>query len=91
MVVKLIKPRQSLRGYCRRFLVEPSANLFVGKANRVLFDDLDKRVLDSGIDAVVIAGNTKSDLGLVIRVYGSPDRSIVSLDGFQVILRKSKR
>ena len=91
LVVQLTRPRQSLRGYCRRFLLEPSANLFVGKANRVLFDDLDKRIEESGIDAVVVAGHTKADLGMVVRVYGSPSRSIINLDGLQVVLRKSKR
>ena len=91
LVIQLTKPRQSLRGYCRRYFLEPSANLFVGKGNRLLFDDLDRRISNSGINAVVVAGHNKSDLGMVVRVYGNPDRSIVNLDGFQLIQRKSKR
>ena len=56
-----------------------------------MFDDLDRRISNSGINAVVVAGHNKSDLGMVVRVYGNPDRSIVNLDGFQLIQRKSKR
>ena len=91
LVLQLNKPRASLRGYCRRFLLEPSPNLFVGKANRTLFDDIDQRIKESGIDAVVVVGHSKTDLGLIVKNYGAAPRSVVNLDGFQAILRKSKR
>lgn len=89
IVLQITKPRASLRGYFRRFLLEPSPNLFVGKANRPLVEELVKRVEDSGVDAVMIWQRRKSDLGLWVKVFGKPDRTAVDLDGFQVILRKS--
>lgn len=88
LVLHLNKPRKSLRGYCRRFLLEPSTNLFVGKINKTLFNDLDKRLVESGINAVLVVGHSKSDLGLVMRTYGTPIRNVITLDGFQAINRK---
>jgi hypothetical protein len=91
LVLHLNKPRQSLRGYCRRFLLEPSSNFFVGKGNRKLFDDLDKRIKESGINAIIVAGHSRSDLGMVIRTYGESPRQVINLDGFQAIVRKTNR
>jgi len=91
LVLQIKKPRDSLRGYCRRFLLEPAPNLFVGKANKTLAEDLVRRITESGIDAVMVWQYRQSDLGLRIKVFGSPDRSVVELDGFQVISRVIKQ
>ena len=89
--MSLNNPRASLRGYCRRFLLEPSPNMFVGKANRVLVEDLMNRLEESGIEAVMVRQHRNSDTGLAIRIFGSPSRSVVDMDGFQTIAIKSSR
>lgn len=89
-VIHLVKPRDSLRGYCRRFLLEPAPNLFVGKVNKTLAEDIVSRVTESGIDGVMICQCRKSDLGLRIKVFGNPDRAVVDLGGLQVVSRKTK-
>lgn len=89
-VVILEKPRASLRGYCRRFLIEPASNIFVGKTNKVLFEDLTEKIKQSGINATIIHDSRKSDLGFRAIVFGNPARQIVDLGGFQAILRKNK-
>lgn len=91
IVLVLNKPRASLRGYCRRFLLEPSPNLFVGKATRTLAEDLVARIEKSGIDAVMIGPRKRSDSGLWVRVFGSPARQVADLNGFQVVSMESTR
>lgn len=90
VVLQMNKPRASLRGYCRQFLLEPSPNLFVGRANRPLAEDLMRKLEESGIDAVMVRAHSKSDLGMAIKIYGNPHRQVVNLDGFQAIMRKIK-
>lgn len=87
IVLKISSPRASLRGYCRRFLLEPAANVFVGKGNKRLFDDLARRLDESGVEAVMVRSRADSDLGCDVRVFGNPPRSIVDLDGFVCIKR----
>ena len=65
--------------------------MFVGKANRPLAEDLVKRMEESGGNGVMIWQRKKSDLGLWIKVFGKPSRSVVDMDGFQAISRKSKK
>lgn len=90
IVLQLVKPRASLRGYCRRFLLEPSANLFVGRANKDLLEDLSKKVDESGICAVLVIQDKKMDMGVRLKVFGKPNRSVIDFDGFQAISRKTK-
>lgn len=90
VVIVLNKPRPVLRGYCRRFLLEPRPNLFVGKATKPLVLDLIARFETSLANAVLVYGHRGSDLGLGIKTFGQSDREPVDLDGLQLILRKSK-
>ncbi|KAB2839357.1 MAG: type I-E CRISPR-associated endoribonuclease Cas2 [Burkholderiales bacterium] len=90
IVIALNKPRPALRGYCRRFLLEPQSNLFVGNATKPLVLDLIARIESMRADAVLIYGHRGSDLGLGIKIFGRCDRQPTDFDGLQLILRKSK-
>ena len=89
IVLQLNKPRASLRGYCRRFLLEPAPHLFAGVVNKVLAEDLVRRIDESGISAVVIIQKRQSDLGMWVKIFGDPNRRAVDIHGFQVISRKT--
>lgn len=91
IVLSLNKPRASLRGYCRRFLLEPVPNMFVGKANRVLAEDLTIRLEESGIEAVMVCQHRKSDTGMSIKIFGTPSRTVVDMDGLHLISVKSSK
>lgn len=87
IVLQLTKPRSSLRGYCRRFLLEPSPNLFVGAATRPLLEDLISRIEKAAIDAVLVAQDRRSDIGAKIKLFGVPHRTTVDVDGVQLVAR----
>ncbi len=88
IILHVHKPRGSLRGYCRRYMLEPSPNLFVGKATKTLKEDIERRIEESGSDGFLIRECRESDLGLSIRIFGNPEREIVDLNGFQVVKKK---
>lgn len=89
VILVLENPRASLRGYCRRFLLEPHANVFVGQATRPLLEDLASRIERSGIIAVLIASTRKADNGCRIKLFGDPHRKVVDLEGLQIVTRES--
>jgi hypothetical protein len=67
-----------------------AANLFVGKSTRRLLDDLIRRVEESNCDAVLVVEYRRSETGFRAKVFGNPGRTLVDLDGVQLIARKIK-
>lgn len=87
IVLQLNKPRPSLRGYCRRFLLEPSSNLFVGNATRPLTEDLVNKIKKSGVEAILIRSQRASEMGMAVTMFGNPKRQIEDADGLPLIKR----
>jgi len=64
--------------------------MFVGQANKILAEDVARRIEESGINAVMVFQKRQSDFGFWIKIFGTPDRTVVNIEGLQVISRKTK-
>ena len=88
LVIHLVRPRPSLRGYCRRYLLEPATNLFVGVGSALLLRDIVERIESAKVEAVVIVGDKKREMGMRLKVLGPSDRKIVDCDGISLVMKK---
>lgn len=86
----LQRPSALVRGVCRNALLEPSANVFVGRLDlkrvKCLVDMLEK----TRTNALVMVSAPRSALGVRVKSIGQlPDRHPVLVDGLNLIRRKA--
>lgn len=91
LTLLLVSPRSSLRGYCRRYLLEPFPNLFIGKVSKVFLQDVFKRIREGNVQAVAIVSRGASDIGCDLVLFGSHSKEVVDCDGLTLIRNKSVR
>lgn len=84
LIVERVPP--GLRGELTRWLLEPRANVFVGKVSAMVRDKLWERVCGSlkGGGAVLIHA-TDTEQGFALRMYGDTSRESVDFDGLTLI------
>ena len=88
IVLHLSNPGAGIRGYCQRFLLEPTSNLFVGNVPSTLLGDLESRIRVAETEAVLVTRQVKNDLGVSIQILGKSSRRVIDNDGLQLIARK---
>ena len=87
MVVMLLeKVPTSLRGELTRWLIEPHSGVFVGHVNAMVRDRLwDKCCKAKRTGGVVQIWSTNTEQRFQMRMAGATKRSVVELDGLQLI------
>jgi len=87
MVVMILeKVPTSLRGELTRWLVEPYSGVFVGHVNAMVRDRLwDKCCEAKRAGGVVQAWSTNTEQRFQMRMAGTTKRTVVDLDGLQLI------
>jgi CRISPR-associated protein Cas2 len=87
MILERVKP--SLRGELTRWLLEPRAGVFVGRVSAEVRDRLWDKVRDKRGDsgAGLLIHNSNTEQGFRIRSFGDTTRTVVELEGLQLIRR----
>ena len=87
MVVMILeKVPTSLRGELTRWLIEPHTGVFVGHVNAMVRDRLWKKCCKSKrAGGVVQIWSTNTEQRFQMRMAGETKRSVVNLDGLQLI------
>jgi CRISPR-associated protein Cas2 len=86
IVMILEKVPASLRGELTRWLIEPHPGVFVGHVNAMVRDRLWEKCCEAKRSGgVVQAWSTNTEQHFQIRVTGETKRTVVELDGLQLI------
>lgn len=86
-VIDLINPRTAMAGKLGRFLVEPRANLFVGKISRRALDELLVELREHDRPAIIIWSDGRCEQGFRALCIKPRTLTFVDLDGFLAISR----
>jgi CRISPR-associated protein Cas2 len=88
MTVEVVPPR--LRGALTRWLVEVSPGVYAGRLSALVRDLLWKlSIEEAGLDGrVVQVYQTNNEQGFAIRMHGDSKRSVVDLDGLQLVANR---
>ena len=82
----------SLRGELSRWLIEVQPGVYVGNATALVRDLLwDKVVQHVGIGRCTQMYRANTEQGFAIRLHGDPRRTLVNIDGFQLIAVRNAR
>ena len=86
VVIILEKVPVSVRGELTRWLIEPHPGVFVGHVNAMVRDRLWTKCCDARrTGGVVQAWSTNNEQRLQMRMAGTTKRTVVDLDGLQLI------
>lgn len=88
MTLELVSPR--LRGGLSKWLYEVSTGVYVGRISATVRDLLWEEVVkEAGGDGrAVLVYSTNTEQGFAIRMHGDSRRSIVELDGLQLVANR---
>ena len=88
MTLELVPPR--LRGALTRWLIEVAPGVYVGQLSAMVRDLIWEQALEeAGANGRVIqVYRTNNEQGFAIRMHGDSKRSVVNLDGLQLIANR---
>ena len=67
-------------------MLEVKPGVFLAKISAIVRDALWRKVKeDSSASGAIVAYNAPTEMGFMMEMYGEPTRSIVDLDGLQLI------
>nr|WP_169331073.1 type I-E CRISPR-associated endoribonuclease Cas2e [Deinococcus gobiensis] len=90
MTLEAVPP--SLRGELSRWLMEVQPGVYVGNATALVRDLLwDKAVQNARTGRCTQIYRANNEQGFAVRMYGDPHRTLVSLDGFQLVAIRNAR
>lgn len=86
IVMVLDKAAPALRGELTRWLLEPRPGVFVGHVNAMVRDRLWLKCCQSNaVGGILQIWNTNNEQRFAMRQHGDPQRTIIDLDGMQLI------
>jgi CRISPR-associated protein Cas2 len=86
MVIILKKAPARLRGELTRWLIEPRPGFFVGHVSALVRDKLWEKCCEKEIvGGVLQIWSTNNEQHFAMRAFGKTERSIVELEGLQLI------
>lgn len=86
LVIVTENATEKLRGELTRWLLEVKAGVFVGKASAAVREKLWEKVQkDREISGALLLYSADTEQGFRIELYGDPRRTVVDLDGLQLI------
>ena len=92
VVMTLEKVPESLRGELSRWLIEVQTGVYVGSVSAVVRDLLwDKVVQHARSGRCTQMYRTNNEQGFAIRMHGDPSRTLVNIEGYQLIAVKNAR
>lgn len=86
LVIVMDNASEKLRGELTRWLLEVKAGVFVGKTSALVREKLWEKVRqDREISGALIVYSADTEQGFRMELYGDPRRTVVDLDGLQLI------
>lgn len=86
MVIMVIENASaSLRGELTRWLIEPKPGVFVGSISALIREKLWNRISKRDSNGALMVYSANNEQGYKMEMIGEPTRSIVDLDGVQLI------
>ena len=83
---------EGVRGELTRWFLELKPGVFVGKVNVRIRDLLWERICKTeAADGAVMVYSDTNEQGFSMRVYGDPKRSVVDLEGVQLIMVQNEK
>ena len=85
-VIVMDNASSGLRGELTRWLLEVKPGVFVGKTSAAVREKLWEKVQrDADADGALLLYSSDSEQGFRMELHGDPKRTIVDLDGVQLI------
>ena len=76
----------NLRGNLCKWMLEAKPGVFIGKISAVVRDELWKTIQEEkNMTGALLVYNAPTEMGFVMEMAGEPTRSVVDLDGLQLI------
>lgn len=75
----------SLRGELTRWIIEVKPGVFVGKVSGLVREKLWKKVESTDHNGALMVYSDDTEQGFSMKMCGNPTRSIVDIDGIQLI------
>ena len=89
MILEKVSP--SLRGELTRWLIEPHTGVFIGHVSAMVRDRLWEKVCQKVKEgAAMQAWSTNNEQRFTIRTFGGTARTIVDVDGLQLVQTNPK-
>lgn len=86
LVIVTENAAEKLRGELTRWLLEVKAGVFVGKTSAAVREKLWEKVKqDREISGALLLYSADTEQGFRIELHGDPRRTVVDLDGLQLI------
>ena len=85
VVFVLENATEKLRGVLTRWMIETKPGVFVGSLNALVRDKLWDMIPDHAPKGALMIYSCNNEQGFSIEMYGDPTRSVVDLDGIQLI------
>ncbi len=76
----------AIRGELTRWFLELKPGVFVGNVNKRIRELLWERICKTvNVRGAVMVFSTNNEQGFELEIYGSPGRTVIDLDGIQLI------
>ncbi len=86
VVLVLERTPAGVRGELSRWMIEPRTGLFVGRLSAMVRDRLwELAVSRKGTGAAMLIHSADNEQGFAIRTHGDTSRTVVDLEGLQLI------
>ena len=84
---------ESLRGELTKWLIEPKAGVLVGNVSGIVRDILWEKICEvqNLQDGALLIYSTNNEQGYAIRIHGDPIRTVIDLEGIQLIKYRENR
>lgn len=79
---------ETLRGELCKWVLEVKSGVFVGKLSRVVREKLWDKISKEDMRGALMIYKINTEQGYKIEMIGEPYRSVIDLDGIQLIERK---
>ena len=89
IVIVMDNASEKLRGELTKWLLEVKPGVLVGKTSALVKDKLWEKVeRDENMTGAILIYNTDNEQGYAMKMSGIPRRSVIDLDGIQLIKRQ---
>ena len=86
VVIAMDNAPESIRGELTKWFLELKPGVFVGNVNARIREKLWERVCMTHLaDGAVMVFSSKNEQGFSMKLSGAPKRSVVDLDGIQLV------
>ena len=88
-VLILDNATQSIRGELCKWMIEVKPGVFLSSVSALVRAELWKKVItEQRIGGAILSYNAPTEIGFTMEMHGEPTRSIIDMEGLQLIKRQ---